>query len=80
MNDYSNDDDYYPNNHQINQSSMLGHHYGNSMALLNNSSNFKKGAAKEDGRNTKMESRIESYGDFVDYMIPLSSMGGGVKN
>jgi hypothetical protein len=26
-----------------------------------------------------MESRIESSADFVDYMIPLSSMGGGVK-
>jgi len=25
-----------------------------------------------------MESRIESSADFVDYMIPLSSMGGGV--
>ena len=26
-----------------------------------------------------MESRIESSADFVDYMIPLSSIGGGVK-
>ena len=80
MNDYSNDDSFHNNSN--NNHSLMNHHYGNSVALLNNSSNLKKGGQHQEdtgGRNTKMESRIESSADFVDYMIPLSSLGGGVK-
>ena len=59
----------------------MNQHYGNSVALLNNPSNFKRPGQNNDGdgRNTKMESRIESSADFVDYMIPLSSIGGGIR-